>query len=99
MFVSIDDQMFDSSILFIRSIISVSVFAFLLLSMSLVQTIQPVHAASDPPVTVMQDNSTGTGWGIYSTRPVLSEYVGSSSVLVSKKIDSITVNIKKSATS
>lgn len=47
----------------------------------------------------MQDTTAGTGWGIYSTRPILSEYVSSSSALVGKLIDSITVNLKKSSSS
>ncbi len=60
-------------------------------------TVNDVPPGGQPPGIVMQDTTTGgTGWGIYSTRPVLSQYVGSSSTLVSKQIDSITVNIKKS---
>ena len=51
------------------------------------------------PIIQMQDTTTSTGWGIYSTRPVLSEYVSSSSLLVGKQIDSITVNLKKSSSS
>jgi hypothetical protein len=91
--------MFDNLLLFTRSALSVSFFAFLLLSMSLVQTVQLVHAPSDPPVIVMEDTLTSTGWGIYSTRPVLSEYVSGTSVLVGKLIDSITVSVKKSSSS
>jgi glucose/arabinose dehydrogenase len=63
-------------------------------------TVNDVPPGGQEPGIVMQDTTTGgTGWGIYSTRPVLSEYVGSSSALVGKQIDSITVNIKKSESS
>jgi hypothetical protein len=64
---------------------------------SIITEIYDITATPQPPGIVMQDATTGgTGWGIYPTRPVLSEYVSSSSVLVGKQIDSITVNIKKS---
>ena len=55
-------------------------------------------AVYDINILHMQNLETnGTGWGIYSTRPVLAEYVSSSSVLVGKYIDSITIDLKKSA--
>lgn len=43
--------------------------------------------------------SGGSGWGIYSTRPVISEYVSSTSALIGKQIDSITFNLKKGTSS
>jgi hypothetical protein len=56
-----------------------------------------VTAVYDINIIHMRDIETnGTGWGIYSTRPLLSEYVSNSSVLVGKYIDTITVNLRKS---
>ena len=47
----------------------------------------------------MQDTTTGgTGWGIYTGRPVMAEYVSDTSVLIGKKIDSIMVKMKSRIT-
>jgi hypothetical protein len=63
---------------------------------SIVTQVYDITGPVQPTGIVMQDTTTGgTGWGIYSTRPVLSEYVSPSSALVGKYIDSITVNLKK----
>lgn len=43
----------------------------------------------------MQDTTASSGQNIWSGRPVHAEYVTSSSVLVGKQIDSITVALKK----
>jgi hypothetical protein len=51
------------------------------------------------PVIVMEDLTTDSGRSIFSGRPVYAEYVGPSSVLVGKQIDSITIYVKKSSSS
>ena len=55
-------------------------------------TIRPALAG---PITHMQDTTASSGQNIWSGRPVHAEYVTSSSALVGKQIDSITVMLKK----
>jgi hypothetical protein len=91
--------MFSNILLYCRSLFS-AFFAFLLLSMPLVPVANPPQAEAQSSEIVMENTTSGgTGWGIYSTRPVISEYVSSSSALIGKQIDSITVNLKKGTSS
>ncbi len=53
------------------------------------------HADSIITTTQMSDNAATYGLSAYSGRPVQSEYVSSSSTLVSKSIDTIAVQLRK----
>lgn len=91
--------MFSNLLLYDRTLFSASFFAFLLLSMSLVPVIPPQAKAQSSEIVMENTTSGGSGWGIYSTRPVISEYVSSTSALIGKQIDSIIFNLKKGTSS
>ncbi len=52
--------------------------------------------SAQTPIIYMQDTTASSGLSTYSGRPIQAEYVTSSSVLVGKQIDTITVQLKKS---
>ena len=67
--------------------------ATLLASIALgISSSQPTSAA---PIIHMEDTTASTGQNIWSGRPVHAEYVGSSSSLVGKQIDTMVVKLKK----
>ena len=58
-----------------------------------IRTIKVIHTGS--PIVYMQDTTASAGLSTYSGRPVHAEYVNSSSVLVGKQIDAITLKLER----
>jgi hypothetical protein len=62
---------------------------------SIITEIYDINAPSQPPGIVMEETTTTTGQSVWSGRPVHAEFVGPSSALVGKYIDSISISLKK----
>jgi hypothetical protein len=54
------------------------------------------QVAKAAPIIQMEDTTSTTGQSVWSGRPVHAEYVGPSSTLIGKQIDSILLKLKKS---
>jgi hypothetical protein len=62
---------------------------------SIITEIYDINAPSQPPGIVMEETTTTTGQSVWSGRQVHAEFVGPSSALVGKHIDSISISLKK----